>query len=74
MANAPDEIDLCVSALMGLKVARQAYASSKPYHDVKDALADALALNDSPLCKAVAEAIRGFLGQQDILSSPNILK
>lgn len=75
MISTQDEIDLCVSALMGLKVARQAYASGVPYQSIRTALADALAMNDTPMCKGVADAIRGgFLENPDILGSKDILK
>lgn len=75
MANAQNEIDLCVSALMGLKVAREAYASSAKASDIARALADALEASGTPLCKAVAAAIRpsGFLDNPDVLGTKNVL-
>lgn len=54
----PSDIDLCISALHALKVGREAYASSLPYTQLKIAVCDALYTRDSPLTKAVAEAIR----------------
>jgi hypothetical protein len=51
-------LDLCISALHAMKVSRETYASGPQHQQIKSAIADALALNDAPLCKGIAEVIR----------------
>jgi hypothetical protein len=55
-----DDIEMCISALAGLKVARDAYGPSAKYVEIRDSLAEALRVADRKrggLPKYVAAAI-----------------